>query len=56
MDYKKLALAFIRSNRRPAIAGALGFVGAVAIIDALAARGLDGETGRTFPRPQRRVA
>ena len=49
IDFGALGLAFSRSNRKGAVAGALGFVAGAAIIDAIAARGLAGETGRTFP-------
>ena len=49
MDLAALGLAFARGNRRPAVAGALGFVGAATLVDALTARGLDRQTGRTFP-------
>jgi len=49
MDLAALGLAFTRSDRKKAVAGALGFVAGAALLDALAARGLDRETGRTFP-------
>src|SRR5690242_6919061 len=48
MDLGALGLAFSRSNRRGAVAGALGFVSAAMAIDAIAAFGLANETGRTF--------
>jgi|SRR4051794_37885512 hypothetical protein len=56
MDLAALGLAFSRSNRRPAVAGALGFVAGATLLDALTARGLDQETARTFPRSERQVA
>jgi hypothetical protein len=49
LDAGALALAFRGSNRRPAVAGALAFVGAAMAADWLTARALDRETGRTFP-------
>jgi hypothetical protein len=53
MDLGALGLAFTRSSRKGAVAGALGFVAGAAIVDALAARGLAQQTGRTFPaQPQ----
>ena len=52
MDAAALSLAFSRSSRKGAVAGALGFVGGAALADALTARGLDRQTGRTFPRAE----
>lgn len=49
MDLGALGLAFSRSNKRGAVAGAIAFVAAAAIVDAIAARGLAQETGPTFP-------
>lgn len=49
MDLAALGVAFTRSDRRLAVAGALGFVAGATLVDTLAARGLDRETGRTFP-------
>jgi hypothetical protein len=49
MDLGALGLAFTRSVRRAAVAGALGFVAGATIIDAIAGRGLAHQTGRTFP-------
>lgn len=49
MDAAALGLAFSRSNRKAAVAGALGFVGGAALLDVIAARGLARQTGRTFP-------
>ena len=49
MDLAALGLAFTRSDRKKAVAGALGFVAGATLLDALTARGLDRETGRTFP-------
>jgi len=51
IDLGALGLAFSRSSRRRAVAGALGFVAGATLIDVLAARGLAAETGRTFPVP-----
>lgn len=56
VDLAALGLAFARSDRRKAVAGALGFVAGASLLDAFAARGLDRETGRTFPRSQRIAA
>jgi hypothetical protein len=53
IDLGALGLAFSRSNKRGAVAGALAFVAGATIIDAVAARGLARETGRTFPRSDR---
>lgn len=53
LDLAALALAFGRTDRRPAVAGALAFVGGAAVLDAFVARGLDQETGRTFTRAER---
>lgn len=49
MDLTALGLVFARSNRRTAVAGALGFVAGTTLLDVLTARGLAKETGRTFP-------
>jgi len=49
MDLGALGLAFSRSSRKGAVASALGFVAGATLIDAIAARGLARETGRTFP-------
>jgi hypothetical protein len=56
MDLGALGLAFTRSNRKMAVAGALGFVGGATLLDALTARGLDRQTARTFPRADRGAA
>jgi hypothetical protein len=53
MDLAALGVAFAKSERRTAVAGALGFVAGATLLDAWAARGLDHETGRTFPRSDR---
>src|SRR4051812_17383574 len=53
MDLAALGLALSRSNRKPAVAGALGFVAGATLLDALTARGLDQQSGRTFPRSER---
>lgn len=55
MDLGALGLAFSRSSRKGAVAGALGFVAGATIVDVLAGRGLARQTGRTFP-PQERLA
>jgi len=54
MDAAALGLAASRSNRKGALAGALAFVGGAMVADWLAARALDRDTGRTFPRSERR--
>lgn len=56
MDLGALGLAFTRSSRQGAVAGALGFVAGAAIIDTIAGRGLADQTGRTFPRSHRLAA
>jgi hypothetical protein len=53
IDLAALGLAFAKSERRTAVAGAIGFVAGATLLDAWTARGLDQETGRTFPRRQR---
>lgn len=53
MDAAALGLAFGRSDRKGPLTGALAFVAGAAIIDVLAARGLDRQTARTFPRSAR---
>lgn len=50
IDAASLAFAMRGSTRKNAVVGALAFVGAVTILDATTAIGLDNETGRTFPR------
>lgn len=49
MDAAALGLAFVRSNRKGPVAGALAFVATAAVADFLTAHGLDRETARTFP-------
>ena len=49
MDLAALGLAFGRSSRRPAVLGSLAFVGVATVADVLVARGLDKQTGKTFP-------
>jgi|SRR4051794_21131017 hypothetical protein len=56
MDLAALGLAFGRSDRKGAVTGALGFVAGATLLDVLTARGLDDETGRTFPRSERLAA
>jgi hypothetical protein len=53
MDMGALGLAFSRSGKRGAVAGALAFVAGATVVDAIAARGLARQTGRTFPRSDR---
>lgn len=49
MDLAALGVAFSRSSRRSATAGALGFVAGATLLDIWASLGLDKQTGRTFP-------
>jgi hypothetical protein len=56
MDLTALGFAFGRTNRKGAVTGALAFVSGATVLDALTARGLDQQTGRTFPRSERAVA
>jgi hypothetical protein len=56
MDLLALGLAFTRSDRKAAVAGSLGFVAGATLVDALTARGLDQQTGRTWPRDERAPA
>lgn len=49
MDLAALGLAARGSQRKGAVAGALGFVAGATVLDILVARGLDKQTGRTFP-------
>lgn len=56
IDLGALGLAFTRSTRKGAVAGATGFVIGAAILDAWAARGLGQQSGRTFPRSERIAA
>ena len=49
IDMGALLIAAPRSSRRAALAGAIGFVAGAAALDVYAARGLDNETGRTWP-------
>lgn len=56
MDLGALGLAFARSRRRGAVAGALGFVAGATLVDVIAGRGLAQETGRTFPQSERLAA
>lgn len=53
MDLAALGVAFSRSNRKPAVAGALAFVGGATLLDTITSRGLDKETARSFPRAER---
>lgn len=52
MDLAALGIAFGRSDRKPAVAGALAFVGGATLLDAITAHGLDQQTGRTFPNSE----
>lgn len=56
IDLGALGIAFSRSSRKGAVAGALGFVAGATLLDVLAGRGLANETGRTFPRSKRVLA
>ncbi len=56
LDLAALGIAFGRSERKAAVAGALGFVAGATLLDVLTARGLDEQTGRTFPREERLAA
>jgi len=49
VDMGALLLAAPRSSRPVALAGAVGFVAGAAALDVYAARGLDQQTGRTWP-------
>jgi hypothetical protein len=49
IDAGALGLAFKNSTRKPAVWGALAFVGTAMVADWLSARALDKDTGRTFP-------
>ena len=53
IDLAALGLALGRSDRKAAVAGATAFVAGATLADVLTARGLDRETGRTFPRRDR---
>lgn len=53
MDLAALGVAFTRSERKGAVAGALAFVGGATLLDTITARGLDEQTARTFPRSER---
>lgn len=56
MDAAALGLAFSRSDRKGSVGAALAFVGGAALADWVVARGLDRQTGRTFPREERAAA
>lgn len=53
MDLGALGLAFSRSRKQRAVAGAIGFVVGATLLDIIAGVGLDRETARTFPRSER---
>jgi hypothetical protein len=56
VDLGALLIAAPRSSRPPAMAGAIGFVAGAAALDVYAARGLDRETGRTWPEGEQAAA
>ena len=56
VDLGALGIAFSRSSRKGAVAGALGFVAGAAVVDVLTGRGLAAATGRTFPPSERLAA
>jgi len=56
IDLGALMIAARRSTRPAAMAGAVAFVVGAAALDVYAARGLDRETGRTWPRSERAPA
>ena len=49
LDLGALGAAAVRSPRNPWVWGAIGFVVGATVLDALTARGLDQETGKTLP-------
>lgn len=49
IDLAALGVAFSKSSRRGAAAGAIGFVVGAAMLDVWASLGLDKQTARTFP-------
>lgn len=53
IDLGALLTAAPRSSRPAALAGAIGFVAGATALDVYAARGLDNQTARTFPRSER---
>lgn len=56
VDLGALLIAAPRSSRQGAMAGAFGFVAGAAALDVYAARGLDRETGRTWPEGEQAAA
>jgi hypothetical protein len=56
VDLGALIVAAPLTSRPAALAGALGFVAGATALDVYAARGLDRETGRTWPRSERAAA
>ena len=56
IDLGALMVAARRSTRPAALAGAFAFVAGATALDVYAARGLDRETGRTWPRSERAPA
>jgi hypothetical protein len=53
VDLGALLVAAPRTSRPAALAGAIGFVAGASALDVYAARGLDEQTGRTWPRTER---
>jgi hypothetical protein len=56
VDLGALLVAAPRSTRPAALAGALGFVAGATALDVIAARGLDEQTGRTWPGGEQAAA
>ncbi|MGZ2412860.1 hypothetical protein ACUXST_002302 [Sphingomonas sp. F9_3S_D5_B_2] len=56
IDLGALVIAAPRTSRPAALAGAIGFVAGATALDVYAARGLDTQTGRTWPRSERAEA
>jgi hypothetical protein len=53
IDAGALGLAAAKSERTGRVMGAMAFVGGAMVADVLAARALDKDTGRMFPRSER---
>jgi hypothetical protein len=53
IDAGAIGVAARASNRKGALAAAAAFVGGALLVDLLVSRGLDRDTGRTFPRLRR---
>jgi len=56
VDLGALLVAAPRSSRPAALAGAIGFVAGATALDVFAARGLDEQTGRTWPATEAAAA